>query len=180
LIAVVREEFGSKMSLFDVPQDVLKARPRGAKDFDFLEGRWLIHHKKLAERLVGCETWSEFQTPAANVLILGGLGNIDHIRTESGEFYEGASLRLFDKAAELWRIYWMDTNGAALYAPVEGCFAGNIGLFRGVDQHNGISVLVEFRWDKTNAEAPTWQQSFSADNGNTWEVNWYMRFSRIA
>ena len=45
------------MSLFDVPQEVLNARPKGAKDFDFLQGRWLIHHKKLAERLVGCQTW---------------------------------------------------------------------------------------------------------------------------
>ncbi len=45
------------MSLFDIPQEVLDARPQEAKDFDFLQGRWIIHHKKLAERLVGCQTW---------------------------------------------------------------------------------------------------------------------------
>ena len=134
------------MSLFDIPQEVLNARPQGAKDFDFLQGRWLIQHKKLAERLVDCRTWYEFRTPAANQLILGGLGNIDHCRTESGEFYEGASLRLFDKGSRLWRIYWMDTNGATLFPPVEGSFSGTVGLFRGHDQHNGIPVLVEFRW----------------------------------
>ena len=110
------------MSLFAVPEEVLNDRPQGAKDFDFLQGRWLIHHKKLAARLVGCQTWDEFKTPAANQLILGGLGNIDHCRTESGEFYEGASLRLFDKSLGLWRIYWMDTNGATLFPPVEGSF----------------------------------------------------------
>ena len=49
------------MSLFDVPQEVLNARPPGAKDFDFLQG--------------GCQTWYEFETPAANQLILGGFGN---------------------------------------------------------------------------------------------------------
>ena len=168
------------MSLFDIPQEVLNARPHGAKDFDFLEGRWLIHHKKLADRLVGCQTWHEFRTPAANQLILGGLGNIDHCRTEPGDFNEGASLRLFDKGSRLRRIYWMDTNGATLVPPVEGSFSDTVGLFRGHDQHNGIPVLVEFRWDKTNPETPTWQQSFSADNGNTWEVNWYMYFSRVA
>ena len=167
------------MSLFDVPEEVLDMRPQGAKDFDFLQGRWLIHHKKLIERLVGCETWSEFRTPAANQLILGGLGNIDHCRTESGDFFEGVSLRLFDKASRLWRIYWMDTNGATLFPSVEGSFSGAIGRFRGNDQHNGIPILVEFRWDKTNPDAPTWQQSFSADNGATWEVNWYISFSRL-
>lgn len=98
---------------------------------------------------------------------------------ESGEFYEGASLRLYDKGASVWRIYWMDTNGATLYPPVEGAFFDTIGLFRGNDQHNGIPVLVEFRWDKTNPETPTWQQSFSADNGTNWEVNWYMYFSKV-
>jgi hypothetical protein len=168
------------MSLFDVPAEVLNARPQGAKDFDFLQGRWLIHHKKLAERLVGSKTWHEFQTPAANQLILGGLGNVDQCRTESGDFWEGASLRLFDKASGLWRIYWMDTNGATLFPPLEGSFSGAVGLFRGHDHHNGTPVLVEFRWDKTTPEAPTWQQSFSADNGNSWEVNWYMSFSRRA
>lgn len=132
---------GLTMSLFDVTEEILNMRPPGAKDFDFLRGRWLIHHKKLAERLVGCETWSEFETPAANQLILGGLGNIDHLRIESGEFYEGASLRLFDKASHLWRIYWMDTNGATLFPPVEGSFSGPIGLFRGRDQQDGRSCL---------------------------------------
>ena len=168
------------MSLFDVPAEVLNTRPPGADDFDFLQGRWLIRHKKLAERLVGSDTWYEFETPAANQLILGGLGNIDHVRIVSGDFYEGASLRLFDKSSRLWRIYWMDTNGATLFPPVEGSFSGAVGLFRGNDHHNGIPVLVEFRWDKTDPENPTWQQSFSADNGNTWEVNWYMSFSRLA
>jgi hypothetical protein len=167
------------MSLFDIPEKILNARPQGAKDFDFLQGRWLIHHKKLAERLAGCQTWYEFKTPAANQLILGGLGNIDHLRIESSDFYEGASLRLFDKGSKLWRIYWMDTNGATLYPPVEGSFSDTVGLFRGHDQHKGVPVLVEFRWDKTDPETPTCQQSFSADDGNTWEVNWYMYFSRV-
>ena len=168
------------MSLFEVPEEVLNARPQGAEDFDFLQGRWQIHHKKLAERLVNCETWHEFESPAASQLILGGLGNIDHCRIKSdGEFYEGASLRLFDKSSRLWRIYWMDTNGATLFPPVQGSFSGPVGLFRGYDEHNGVPVQVEFRWDKTDPEAPTWQQSFSADNGHTWEVNWFMYFSRV-
>ena len=174
------QAIASRMSLFDVPQEVLDARPAAAKDFDFLQGRWLIRHKKLAERLVGCQSWQEFETPAANKLILGGLGNIDHCRVESGEFFEGVSLRLFDKSSGLWRIYWTDTNGATLFPPLEGSFSGPIGLFRGHDNHNGTPVLVEFRWDKTKPETPTWQQSFSADNGKTWEVNWYMSFSRLA
>ena len=29
-------------------------------DFDFLEGRWKVHHRRLKERLVGCTEWEEF------------------------------------------------------------------------------------------------------------------------
>ena len=168
------------MTLFDAPQDVLDARPPGAKDFDFLQGRWIIHHRKLAERLVGSQIWEEFDTPAANQLILGGLGNIDHCRIESGDFFEGVSLRLFDKSSGIWRIYWMDTNGATLFPPVECSFSCPIGIFIGRDKHKDFPVLAEFRWDKTDPENPTWQQSFSVDDGKTWEVNWYMYFSRPA
>lgn len=49
------------MSLFDVPQEVLDARPHGAKDFDFLQGRWLIHHKKL----LGWKNCEDFDMNAA-------------------------------------------------------------------------------------------------------------------
>jgi hypothetical protein len=92
------------MSLLAVPPEVLNARPQAAKDFDFLQGRWLIHHHKLAERLVGCETWVEFETPAANQLILGGLGNIDHLRIETGEFFEGASSPWSGRQHKAWGV----------------------------------------------------------------------------
>lgn len=54
------------MSLFDVPEGVLDARPEGARDFDFLQGCWIIRHRKLAERLVGCQTWGEIETGKVN------------------------------------------------------------------------------------------------------------------
>ena len=53
-------------------------------------------------------------------------------------------VELFDKSFRVWRIYWMDTNGATLFPPVEGSFFDSIGLFRGHDQQDGIPVLVEF------------------------------------
>jgi hypothetical protein len=115
------------LSLFDVPPEVLDARPRGAKDFVF-PGAVAIHHRKLAERLVGCQTRREFRTPAANQLILGGLGNIDHRRTEAG-VHEGVSLRLSTRAPGPAHLL-MDTNGATLFLPLR-VLSPVVGLFRG-------------------------------------------------
>ena len=84
---------------------------------------------------------------------------------------------------KIWLMPAIDfTNQFLIAMPglADGTFSGAVGLFHGHDQHHGVPVLVEFRWDKTNPEAPTWQQSFSADDGNTWELNWYMYFSRLA
>ena len=166
------------MSLFHIPESVRAGWPDGARDFDFLQGEWVIHHRRLRERLVGSTEWLEFETPFVMHAILGGLGNIDQCRTGDGACFEGVSLRLFDAADGLWRIYWIDSNGARLYPPVVGRFDGAEGVFRGEDAHEGRPVLVTFRWDRRDPDRPTWQQAFSPDSGLSWETNWVMAFRR--
>lgn len=168
------------MAFFDIPEDLRAAWPKGSRDFEFLEGEWIIQHRRLRERLVGSTEWLEFETPFAMEPILGGLGNIDQCRTEGDPFFEGVSLRLFDKSDNRWRIYWIDTSGARLFPPVVGSFDGPNGTFKGEDTHNGTPVLVTFRWDKSDPLHPVWQQAFSADQGVTWETNWFMHFRRSA
>ena len=166
------------MPFFPIPHRVQSALPAGARDFDFLEGEWIIRHRRLRERLVGSKEWDEFETRAVMQRILGGLGNIDQTRVEEGNFFEGVSLRLFDLADGLWRIYWIDSNGARLFPPVVGGFDGDEGVFRGEDQHAGRPVVVTFRWNRRDPARPTWQQAFSADGGRTSETNWSMEFRR--
>ena len=166
------------MPFFPIPHRVQSALPAGARDFDFLEGEWLTRHRRLRERLVGSNEWEEFETRTVMHRILGGLGNIDQTRTVEGDFFEGVSLRLFDAADGLWRIYWVDSHGARLFPPVVGGFGGDEGVFRGEDRHAGRPVLVEFRWNRRDPGRPTWQQAFSADGGGSWETNWFMAFRR--
>ena len=166
------------MTFFPISEQVRETWPKGAHDFDFLEGEWIISHRRLKDRLVGATEWLEFETPFVMAQILGGLGNIDQCRTEGEPFFEGVSLRLFDKSDEKWRIYWIDSGGARLFPPVIGAFDGPDGTFRGEDTQDGKPVLVTFRWDKRDPARPVWQQAFSADRGVTWETNWFMHFRR--
>lgn len=149
-------------------------------DFDFLAGQWHVRNRKLKSRLDGCTEWDEFDATQDMRLVLHGIGNTDILSaTVNEQPFEGMTLRLFNPSSRLWSIYWADSNSGILQPPVVGSFMGNTGLFFAEDLFKGKEVLVKFNWDKTDPDAPVWSQAFSADNGATWEWNWYMYFTRM-
>lgn len=146
-----------------------------ANDFDFLQGKWVMQHKKLKFRLTHCTEWSEFETTDENYgSILNGIGNIDRLRAVfDGKPFEGLTLRLFNPATRLWSLYWVASDKGVLDPPVVGSFVGPVGRFYGKDVFKGIPIIFQFKWDKTNPDRPEWSQAFSTDNGQTWEWNWW-------
>ncbi|WP_315814680.1 hypothetical protein [Paraflavitalea speifideaquila] len=148
-------------------------------DFDFLQGRWLVRNRKLKTRLNNCSEWIEFAGIQDLRKILLGIGNIDILAAGlDGKPFEGMTLRLFNPVTRLWSIYWADSNRGQLEPPVLGSFEDKVGRFITKDSFQGRDILVQFNWDATNPELPVWSQAFSADQGATWEWNWYMYFSR--
>ncbi|HYK77552.1 MAG TPA: hypothetical protein VEV16_11285 [Daejeonella sp.] len=160
---------------------IITASPTSSKyDFDFFEGKWKLHNKKLKTRLNNCTEWTEFESTQEMYKMLNGLGNIDNfLATFNGVPFEGMSLRLFNPKTRLWSIYWADSNEGILQPAVLGSFENNVAHFFTKDIFNGKKILVVFRWDVRDKENPIWSQAFSEDNGKTWEWNWYMHFSKI-
>jgi hypothetical protein len=149
-------------------------------DFDFYIGKWKVLNRKLQTRLQNADDWIEFDATEEMHTVLLGNGNLDQFSTTiEGKPFEGMTLRLFNPQTKLWSIYWADTNKGVLDPPVIGSFEDNVGYFWGNDQYESKNILVVFRWDARDAEHPVWSQAFSADNGITWEWNWYMYFSKI-
>jgi hypothetical protein len=50
-------------------------------DFDFLVGKWKMHHRRLNRRLEGCRDWTEFNSEDENAKILSGSADMDTYRT---------------------------------------------------------------------------------------------------
>jgi len=151
-----------------------------SEDFNFYEGKWKLHNKKLKTKLDNCMEWSEFESTQEMYKVLNGIGNIDnYLATFNGVPFEGMSVRLFNPKTKLWSIYWADSNEGILQPPVVGSFENNIAHFFTKDVFNGKKILVVFRWDVRDKENPIWSQAFSDDNGKTWEWNWYMYFSKF-
>jgi hypothetical protein len=150
----------------------------GCRDFDFLHGRWSVHHQRLSERGQGSKDWQQFSGTAETRPLLDGVANIEEHCIE-GVDVSGAALRIFDPSTGRWSIYWVSARRAVLEPPVVGSFDGAIGRFEAEDLDGDRSVRVQFLWDRTDLDEPRWEQSFSYDEGGSWELNWTMQFDRI-
>ena len=150
-------------------------------DFDFLMGRWRVLHRRLRERLAGCHEWQEFDGTCHAQTLLGGQGNIDdNVLNLPAGAYRAVSLRAFDAPTRRWAIWWLDARRPhSLDVPVVGGFEGGVGIFHADDTLDGRPIRVRFRWTETHTLSPCWEQAFSPDGGETWEVNWTMRFVRV-
>jgi len=148
-------------------------------DWDFLMGDWRVHHRRLRKRLAGCTDWDEFDGTCSSRKVLGGAGNIDD---NALDFPDGAfravTLRAYDAATGNWSIWWLDSrNPAHLDPPLVGRFENGVGIFFADHVFEGKPIRVRFRWTELNSGKPRWEQAFSVDDGNDWEINWIMRFA---
>ncbi len=152
-----------------------------SSDFDFLFGKWVIHHKRLKERLKGSSDWIEFDATHEARSILGGLGNVDEMIVPDwlDQEFRGVSIRLFHPDTKQWSIYWVDNIQVKLDVPVLGGFKDGVGRFYTRDEFKGQPILVRFLWLDITKNSARWEQAFSADEGKIWETNWIMEFERI-
>jgi hypothetical protein len=151
--------------------------------FDFIFGDWEIHSRKLARTTdPDCTEWVEFEARGQAEPILGGFGHVDRMFSEAPpgeEAFEGFTLRLYDPAADLWRIWWSSSRVPGLLdPPVEGRWVDGRGTFECDDVLAGRAARVRFEWTNESETRAQWQQSFSYDGGQTFTVNWVMEFSK--
>ncbi len=151
----------------------------GRTDFDFLIGRWNIHHRRLREWFKGSTDWDEFEGRAVDRYILGGAGSISEVTLQlaSGHI-EGMTIRLFDPKAQQWSVYWINGSNGILTSPMIGTFKDGIGKFYAQEVIEGRHIFSRFLWSDITTTSCHWEQAFSEDGGSTWETNWIMDLSR--
>lgn len=150
-------------------------------DFDFIIGSWRVRHLRLKERLVGSNSWVEFEGTSTTNKILSGLGNLEdnYLGLPEGG-YRAVALRSYNVKTKQWAIWWLDgRNPHHLDVPVVGQFLNGIGTFYADDVFNGKPIKVRFIWRISESGNPRWEQAFSEDGGKSWEINWTMDFTRV-
>ena len=153
----------------------------GQHDFDFELGSWKIHLKKLLHPLTGSNDWVEFDGTSVTRKLWGGRSQIEQFETDGAAGHiEGLTLRLFNPQSHQWRLYWANSKTGVLDPPQIGRFVNGVGEFYAQDTVDGKVILVRFVWSKTASDSPHFEQSYSADGGKTWEVNWITDQARVA
>lgn len=157
----------------------------GRHDFDFFHGRWRGKQRKIANILdPDCTEWVEFDSLTECQPVLNGLGNVDHLHVAelppTGDPLEGLTVRLYDPAVDLWRVWWVSTRSPGeLGVPVMGRFTNSEGKLYADEIVGGHPVRVLYHWTPLGPTQARWQQHFSYDAGTTWTLNWTATFTRI-
>lgn len=148
-------------------------------DFDFFTGTWKGANRRLKQRWVGSDDWDEFPGILTCGSHLGGLVNFDYEVEFPTKGWSGATVRVFDRKARQWSLYWIDGKTGKLFPPVVGGFAGgDRGEFFGHDVDEGRPHRIRFLWTRIDADHARWQQAFSLD-GKAWETNWICDHTRV-
>ncbi len=152
-------------------------------DFDFFVGKWKIHNRRLKTRLNNCTEWTDFDaTVEMHKIFRNSVGNTDYAALDGFDGkppYEGFTIRLFNPKTKLWSIYWAASNTGTMEPPNVGSFKDGVGDFFTKDTYNGKKIIALLRWDVRDKKNVIWSQAFSADNGKTWEWNWYMTYKKL-
>lgn len=152
----------------------------GQRDFDWNIGRWRTHLRRLDAPLTGSNRWVEYEGTSVVRPLLSGDANIVELEVSgpAGRI-EGILLRLYDRQARQWTMHYASRRGGQLAAPLIGEFREGRGEFVAQEVYNGRTILVRFVITRPAADTATFEQSFSADGGRTWELNWVAVDTRL-
>lgn len=146
----------------------------GAHDFDPALGNFTYHLHFMLHPLTSTPDWIDMDGPGACYKVWNGKAQLDTVELDSadGRHMEGLTLRLYDREARQWRLYWANSRVGRLDPPQVGDFRDGHGDFYTTDTINGKTTLIRFDWTRMTSGTPHFEQAFSPDGGKTWEVNW--------
>jgi hypothetical protein len=163
-------------------QPVTKTGVRdGQHDFDFEFGKWKTHVSRLQHPLTGSNRWTEYEGTTVVSKVWNGRANLAELEADGPAGHlEVLSLRLYNPQSHQWSLNTASSRSGTISVPTIGEFKNGRGEFFDTEPFNGRSILVRNVWSDIASNSWRFEQSFSADGGTTWEVNWIAVDTRIA
>ena len=152
----------------------------GQHDFDFEIGTWKTQLRRLQRPLSGSTNWLEYEGTTVVSKILDGRANLVELKVSgpAGRL-EGLSLRLYNPQSRQWSLNFANVNDGTLVTPSIGEFKNGRGEFYNQETFNGRAIFVRFVIARISDDQYRFEQSFSNDGGQTWELNWIAIDTRV-
>lgn len=145
----------------------------GQHDFDFEIGAWKTHLRRLLHPLTGSHTWVEYDGTTTVHKVWDGRANLVELEVSGPAGHiEALSLRLYNPQSHQWSLNFASSASGTLGQPTIGEFNNGRGEFYDQEMLNGRAIFLRFIISNITPNSCHFEQSFSADGGKTWEVNW--------
>jgi hypothetical protein len=130
--------------------------------------------------LSGSTNWLEYEGTTVVSKVLDGRANLVELKVSgpAGRL-EGLSLRLYNPQSRQWSLNFANVNDGTLVTPSIGEFKNGRGEFYNQETFNGRAIFVRFVITRISDDQYRFEQSFSNDGGQTWELNWIAIDTRV-
>ena len=154
--------------------------PSPQHDFDFEIGTWRTRLSRLLHPLSGSTTWVEYEGTTVVREVWDGRANLVELEVDGPAGHlEGLSLRLYNPDSRQWSLNFSNSKAGVLSPPAVGGFQNGRGEFFSRETLDGRAISVRFVISDITPNSVRFEQAFSADGGQTWEVNWVATDSRL-
>ncbi len=152
----------------------------GQDDFDFEIGTWTTRLSRLLRPLTGSTEWARYEGTTVVRKIWNGRANLVELEVDGpGGHIQALSLRLYNPQSRQWSLNFSNSKTGTLAEPSIGEFRGGRGEFFAQESLDGRAILVRFVISVITSDSCRFEQSFSADGGRTWELNWIATDTRV-
>ena len=153
----------------------------GQHDFDFEIGTWKTRLSRLVHPLTGSSDWARYEGTTAVRKVWNGRANLVELEVDGPAGHiQALSLRLYNPQTRQWSLNFSNSRAGTMAVPAVGGFSGGRGEFSNPDSLDGRAILVRFVISVITPDSCRFEQSFSADGGKTWELNWIAIDTRLS
>jgi len=143
----------------------------GGHDFDFDLGVWKTHIVRRVHPLSGSNETMQLNGTVTVRKLWDGRAQVEEIEADGPKgHWEGMTVFLYDPEARQWSMNFANSAAGKFSTPMIGSFANGRGELYGPDRLDGRAILVRAVWSDFSPTSHTYQESYSADGGKTWEV----------